>query len=239
MPYRTIDSMNWRPKDDAVIPRWVTIKNCACCTSQNKNKNKQTDKNNKQKQHTHTHPHTHTHTHTHPHTPPQHLQHVTVTNKQTKNKKQTKQNKTKNKNTYIHTDKRSLIKLGSMYYVLCFETQLCQSETKNNHRICCSKQLQESHIWLIVIENANPVIKSYYSTAYMKQQATMAFRMLEERLSYFSLIFLLLLWLCNWILHVIYILAEALYFVNIQKTNTVARFTYIRYSFIKLISLYF
>ena len=29
MPYHTIDSMNWRPKDDAVIPRWVTIKNCA------------------------------------------------------------------------------------------------------------------------------------------------------------------------------------------------------------------
>ena len=26
MPYHTIDSMNWRPKDDAVIPRWVTIK---------------------------------------------------------------------------------------------------------------------------------------------------------------------------------------------------------------------
>ena len=30
MPHHTIDSMNWRPKDDAVIPRWVTIKNCAC-----------------------------------------------------------------------------------------------------------------------------------------------------------------------------------------------------------------
>ena len=30
MPYHTIDSMNWRPKDDAVIPRWVMIKNCAC-----------------------------------------------------------------------------------------------------------------------------------------------------------------------------------------------------------------
>ena len=29
MPYHTIDSMNWRPTDDAVIPRWVTIKNCA------------------------------------------------------------------------------------------------------------------------------------------------------------------------------------------------------------------
>ena len=29
MPYHTIDSMNWRPKDDAGIPRWVTIKNCA------------------------------------------------------------------------------------------------------------------------------------------------------------------------------------------------------------------
>ena len=29
MPYHTIDSMNWRPKDDAVIPRWVTIKNGA------------------------------------------------------------------------------------------------------------------------------------------------------------------------------------------------------------------
>ena len=22
--------MNWCPKDDAIIPRWVTIKNCAC-----------------------------------------------------------------------------------------------------------------------------------------------------------------------------------------------------------------
>ena len=32
MPYHTIDSTNWRPKDDAVIPRWVTIKNCACGT---------------------------------------------------------------------------------------------------------------------------------------------------------------------------------------------------------------
>ena len=29
MPYHTIDLMNWSPKDDAVIPRWVTIKNCA------------------------------------------------------------------------------------------------------------------------------------------------------------------------------------------------------------------
>ena len=31
MPYHTIDSMNWRPKDDAVIPCWVVIKNCAAC----------------------------------------------------------------------------------------------------------------------------------------------------------------------------------------------------------------
>ena len=33
MPYHTIDSMNWCPKDDATIPRWVTIKNCACRTT--------------------------------------------------------------------------------------------------------------------------------------------------------------------------------------------------------------
>ena len=26
MPYHTVDSMNLRPKDDAVIPRWVTKK---------------------------------------------------------------------------------------------------------------------------------------------------------------------------------------------------------------------
>ena len=32
MPYHTIDSMNWHPKDDAVIPRQVTIKNCATWT---------------------------------------------------------------------------------------------------------------------------------------------------------------------------------------------------------------
>ena len=32
MPYHTVDSMNWGPKDDAVIPRWVTIKNCASST---------------------------------------------------------------------------------------------------------------------------------------------------------------------------------------------------------------
>ena len=28
---RELGLMNWSPKDDAVIPCWVTIKNCACC----------------------------------------------------------------------------------------------------------------------------------------------------------------------------------------------------------------